>query len=406
MKKIKILLVLILSMFINTIAINALGINASRTVYVNSNVAVTVDASGLIGKFSITSSNSSVLAGGDTVWLENQRSTFYFTAKAVGSATITVTPIDVSDTNGNEVKGGRSVTIKVVKKSTAPSIDVNKVYSKNNFLKSLSVEGYNLTPEFNKETQEYKLELEPGTEKINVIATKEDQAASIKGSGEIEITEGINTINIVVTAENGNERTYKIIANVEEKDPINVTVGKNKYTVVKKAELLPQMDNLKKGTVKIQGFDIPTYENEVTNITLVGLKDSEGKIRLFSYDSKTGEYKVYKEYSFDKMNLYIHEDKNSTYESVKIKINDEEVIAYKIEGLKDYYLLYATNTITGNEDYYLYDTKENSVQRYNTDILDRVTEEKNKYFSVVLVLSCVSFLSMLFLLIEINKKEK
>ena len=33
-------------------------------------------------------------------------------------------------------------------------------------------------------------------------------------------------------------------------------------------------------------------------------------------------------------------------------------------------------------------------------------EEKDKYLSIVLVLSCVCFLSMLFLLIEINKYNK
>ena len=73
--------------------------------------------------------------------------------------------------------------------------------------------------------------------------------------------------------------------------------------------------------------------------------------------------------------------------------------------LNEYYLLYGTNTTTGYTGYYLYDKKENTVQRYNTDILDKVTKEKDKYLSIVIVLSCVCFLTMLFLLIEINKKR-
>ena len=44
-----------------------------------------------------------------------------------------------------------------VKKNTAPSVDVNKVYSKNNYLSSLSIEGYELSPKFNKDTLEYKI---------------------------------------------------------------------------------------------------------------------------------------------------------------------------------------------------------------------------------------------------------
>ena len=70
------------------------------------------------------------------------------------------------------------------------------------------------------------------------------------------------------------------------------------------------------------------------------------------------------------------------------------------------YLLYGTNTLTGNTGYYLYDTEENSIQRYNTILLEKVTKEKDKYLSLVIVLSCVCFLSMLFLLIEINRYNK
>ena len=93
-----------------------------------------------------------------------------------------------------------------------------------------------MNPKFNKETLEYEVELEPGTEKINVSAVKEDWRARIKGTGEIGVTEGINTINIVVTAENGNERTYKIIARVDEKDPINIKIEGKDYTIIKKKE--------------------------------------------------------------------------------------------------------------------------------------------------------------------------
>ena len=38
--------------------------------------------------------------------------------------------------------------------------------------------------------------------------------------------------------------------------------------------------------------------------------------------------------------------------------------------------------------------------------LDKVTEEKDKYLTVVIVLSSVCFLTMLFLLIEVNKYHK
>lgn len=409
-KKILILFIYFLTMIIGIKCVHAgsLSISGNNSVYVNSTITIKVNFNNIAGRFRITSSNSNVLSGNFEDFYDNQSATFTFTAKSAGSSTISVTPVGVVGDYDNEVYtgGGRSLTVTVVNKSTQQSIDINRTYSKNNYLKLLDIEGYDLTPKFDKETLEYRVTLEPGTETINVIAQKEDSEASIKGSGEVSVSEGVNTINIIVTAENGNERTYVIRVNVEEKDPIEVKINNKKYRVVKKKELLGSRDGYKDTTVKINDFEVPALYNEVTKVTLVGLKDEEGNIKLFSYDSKTGEYKDYNEFTFDLMNLYIHEKKNSKYNKITIKINDKSVPAYKIEGIDDYYLLYATNTSTGYEGYYLYDTKENSVQRYDTTLLENITKQKDKYLSIVIVLSCVCFLSMLFLLIEVNRDNK
>ena len=386
--------------------LEAFSIGAAGSVYQNSSVAVTIDATGLIGKFNVTSSDNSVLAGGDSIWIENSQVTLYFTASNVGTATITVTAYDVSDLSGNEYSGSRSTSVSVIKKNTSTPIDINKTYSDNNYLSELGIEGYELDKAFDKETLEYNVTLEPGTSTINVIATKEDDKSNVRGNGEVSVTEGINTIEIVVTAENGNERVYKISVRVDEKDPIEVDVNKSKYTVIKRREVLNKPEGYEETTVKINGFEIPAYYNEITKVTLVGLKDAVGNIKLYSYNPSNGKYLKYNEYAFNKMNLYIHEDLKSKYDSTQIKINDEEVTAYKLKGVKGYYLVYATNTLTGYEGYYLYDTEENSVQRYNTALLDKVTSEKDKYFSIVLVMSCVCFLTMLFLLIEVNRDSK
>ena len=74
--------------------------------------------------------------------------------------------------------------------------------------------------------------------------------------------------------------------------------------------------------------------------------------------------------------------------------------------IRDYYLLYGINTTTGHKGYYLFDSKENSIQRYDDKMLDAITKEKDKYLSLVIVLSSVCFLTMLFLLIEVNKENK
>lgn len=400
--------------FKSNIIAETLSITASKyTVTVGSTITVTIKANDVMGAYKLSSSNNNVLSGGDENTIDSGDAfskSYTFTAKSVGSASIVLAPrysgsLYVYSTEG-KIDYSRSITINVVKKNTTPSVDVNKVYSKNNYLKSLTIEGYDITPNFDKEVLEYSVELEPGTEKININALKESSVAKIKGIGEINITEGVNTINIVVTAENGNERTYKIIATSPEKDPINIKINDKDYTVIKRKELIGTKEGYEEGVVKINSFDIPSLYNNVTKVTLVGVKDSIGNISLVSYDSKTGIYEDYNEFKFDLVNLYIHEKEDSEYEKLDLKINGIKTIGYKLEGVNDYYLIYATNTITGYEGYYLYDIKENTAQRYTTIMIDNITEEKDKYFSIVLVLSCVCFLTMLFLLIEVNRDNK
>lgn len=410
MKKILYSIIFIFLGFVCIKSVNAgsLSINGNASVYVGNALKVTVNFNNIAGRFKVVSSDQSILAGGNEDFYDNQSVSFTFTAKSEGTATITVTPVGaVGDYDNEEYTGGsRTLTVKVIKKNTKPSIDINKVYDKNNYLTNLNIEGYTLSPIFNKETLEYEVELEPGTEKVNVNATLESKKAKLKGIGEVTVVEGINTINVIVTAENGNERIYKIIAKVDEKDPINIKIDGKKYTVVKKRELIESKNGYEETFVSIKNFDIPALYNDITKVTLIGVKDEKGEIILVSYDSKTGKYNLYQEYSFDLMNLYIHENKDNKYEKQEVRINEEKVIGYKLEDMKDYCLLYATNTVTGYEGYYLYDIKENSVQRYDTTLLNNITNTKDKYLTVVIVLSSVCFLTMLFLLIEVNKYHK
>ena len=405
MKKISYILLIVIG-FMITVKVNAFSINGPSSVYVGESIAVTVEAYGLTGRFDITSSNGYVAAGGVSDWLENQTKTFYFTAVSAGWATITVNATNVSDSDGNEVSGSRSISINVVERYVPPQIYINRTYSDNNNLSGLSIDGYELTPGFDRDTLEYTIELIPGTEKINVNTALESDVASVRGNGEVEVTDGMNTINITVIAENGNEKVYTIKAHMEEKDPIVIKMNNEEYTVIKKREYIKPIDGYKEGTVKIKGFDIPTLYNEITGYILVGLKDSDGNINMYLYDSKNGIYKDYVELTYNKIDLFILDDENSKYEKITIKIGDKDVTAYKYNGNKDYYLLYGTNTNTGSTGYYLYDSVEDTVQRYNSYMLDSVVLEKNKYFTLIVILSSICFVTMLFLLIFASKKNE
>ena len=79
----------------------------------------------------------------------------------------------------------------------------------NNYLSSLSVNGSYLFQSPSTKV-EFDVVVESNTESIDIAATKVNSGASINGTGGVSIPNDKNTINIIVTAANGDKRTYKI----------------------------------------------------------------------------------------------------------------------------------------------------------------------------------------------------
>lgn len=82
--------------------------------------------------------------------------------------------------------------------------------SPNNLLASLSVNGYVLTPGFDKYTQEYSLVVPADVTAITISASAIVNTASVSGTGTVSLKNGDNTVQVVCTAQNGSRRTYTI----------------------------------------------------------------------------------------------------------------------------------------------------------------------------------------------------
>lgn len=81
----------------------------------------------------------------------------------------------------------------------------------NNWLKSLAVGSYSLTPTFDPaNTGPYSLIVENDVTSVAVAATPVTSKASIIGAGTLQLPVGENSVNLVVTAENGSKRTYNL----------------------------------------------------------------------------------------------------------------------------------------------------------------------------------------------------
>lgn len=312
----------------------------------------------------------------------------------------------------------RSLSISV----NNPATIKPKNYSSNNNLKSLSVEGYDLNKTFSKDTLEYELEVPNGTEKVNIKGELEDKTAEVKGFGEVEVSEGTNKLEVKVTAENGNEKTYIINVTVKELDPIEVTVGKEKYVIIRKEGIIDPPENYEKATIKIKEQDVLCYKNKKTKNILIGLKDSKGNSKYFSYNEKTNTFAEYNGYKIGGLNLNIINMPNKLipngYSKVSFKYDDNKLEGYQyinnhvtyaadetVRG-NDFYLIYAVNEVTGKKGIYVYDKLENTIQRYDDSISKSYKEKADKYMLYLLISLVVLAITIISFTLVLIKKSK
>ncbi len=82
--------------------------------------------------------------------------------------------------------------------------------SPNNKLSGITIDGYSLTPTFNKDTEKYDLVVDSSVSSVNIRATAIDSKASVSGAGTVSLGSGTTIVKIEVKAENGDVRTYQV----------------------------------------------------------------------------------------------------------------------------------------------------------------------------------------------------
>lgn len=314
--------------------------------------------------------------------------TYTFTALKSGNINVSVKNAYVLSFD-DEKNMSLSISPAVFKIMTQAELEAT--YSSNNYLSELTLDKGTLSPIFNKDTVNYTVELEPGTEKIIVGAKALDSKADINGAGEILLNEGLNTINVVVTAENGKTRTYKIDATVKELKPIEVTVADKKYTIARKENLYAAPINFNKITIKIGEEDVLAYQNEKIGV-IVGLKAEDNTIGLYIYDKVKNSYKPYKSVNFKNINLCLIDDNPKTpfgYKETKLEMETDLIKAWNYKNNKNYFLIYGINTENGEEGFYQYDKKNNVVQRFFDEQLKDLIGNDNFDKLIVYILAAI-----------------
>lgn len=434
MKKTIYLLLATVTFFILTIKVDAAAsLSAPSTAYSGSSFTVTANVSGVAAwevhvKASGPVSGCVIDAADSDANANNTSKTFSTTCKATGTGTIKITMSGNTTTASGataNISGSRTVTVSnkpansssnnsssSSKKNNTTTNNQSSSKSSDNTLKSLSVEGQTL--DFNKDTTTYNLSVGNDIKKIKINAEANNSKATVTGTGEKDVKEGANKFDVVVTAENGDKKTYTINVNVDS-EPITVTVNGKKYTLVKKKDELPELviehEDL---TLNFDGQDIPAYRIDKINFVLVGLRDEEGNIKLYKYDSykdgeKPDEYTLFIPFVLPQIMVsYLDFPKDlipDGYKKYTGEINGEKVTVYKLSKDSDYALFYGVNIETGEKNIYKYDSKEKTFQIYDREELEALEKQMQEFKYVIAGLIGFSALLLIIIIIRIATRK-
>lgn len=268
---------------------------------------------------------------------------------------------------------------------------VNKEASKNNYLSSLIVEGFDIIPIFDKNNQgPYTVDVSSNTNSIVVDGILEDSTASISGIGTYNISSTKTIITVVVTSQSGAIRTYTVI--------VNKGVDTNSYL---------KLLSVKEGSIN-PVFDKNTYSydlsvtNDIEEITITGFAESlkasvdgtgikKVNVGLNTFDitvtSSSGTTSTYKlnvtregveENSSLIESLIVNEGKLSPVFNKNVKDyfisipNEINSLTFDItleDSNANYVINNNSNFVTGNNNVSIVVTNNSSVSTYNLTVI-------------------------------------
>ena len=196
--------------------------------------------------------------------------------------------------------GDNNIVIRVESESgSILDYNINVIRAKKNIndLSMIKVDGKEIE-NFSSDTLEYDLgDVNYSKTKINVEAVLKDVDSSVKGDGEISLKTGDNEIVLTVTAQNGEEKTYKLHVNRIKNDNANLsllsvmgytlTPDFDKDTLYYETTVEEEKSILTKEEVTAVAEDKNASISKQDNIELSTTVDNIYKVTVTAEDGKT-----------------------------------------------------------------------------------------------------------------------
>ena len=392
LKKPLVSLALLCAMLFSLLQVSyAAGMSVSAgqsTVSVGRTVAftITVPAGSEAWTYSVAYSANLTLESGDLAPMgfegDNRTNQLVFRANDTGTGSVWISAgsycvrVEGKD-KPDDYDASGSASVSIVSASTPDDSEPDYTPSApgksgNNALSALTVSAGTLTPAFDPAVTEYTLSLPQGTEKLTLTATPSDSNATVQGDGELTLRAGENTLPLVVTAENGDTKTYTVTAKVAQAPTLFLSFSGAKLGVVKDVEGLTPPTGFTAAEPVSQGGDtLPLWVDANGKHTLVYLVDEKGVAGFYLYSRTEGVLSPYLPLVCGGA-TYIYTGIPSEKAAVPgLKAATVEAFSQTLSGwryedaaLSDFLVLYLMDD-GGQYGYYTYDTKNATLQRFS-----------------------------------------
>lgn len=373
------LLCLVQTSFADGISVSA----GQGTVSVGKTVAfsITVPSGTEAWTYSVSYSDNLSLESGNTAPMgfegDNRTNQLVFRANSTGTGTVSISAGSYCIA-GVDYDASGSASVSIVSASTPDDSEPDYTPSApgksgNNALSALTVSAGTLAPAFDPAVTEYTLSLPQGTEKLTLTATPSDSNATVQGDGELTLQEGENTLPLVVTAENGDTKTYTVTAKVAQAPTLFLDYNGQRLGVVKDvSQVTPPAGFAPAEPITYSGDTLPIWTDVSGKRTLVYLMDEKTSAQgFYLFPQTTGVQSPYLPILCGSV-TYIYTDIPKELSSVPgltpatVKAFGQTLNGwtYNDASLKDFCVLYLMDD-AGSYGYYTYDSREETLQRFS-----------------------------------------
>ena len=312
--------------------------------------------------------------------------TFNFSLKfktlQAGNAQIKVTSQEIYDVNSQALSLSKqgSATVKVTSPATV---------SKDATLKSLKISPGTLSPAFSAAVDQYTTEVDANTSDLVVNAVAANAGANVALEGDKGLKAGENKVVVKVTAEDGQTiKNYTITVkkpeggesvretneNGETKEAefadTKVTVNGTEYDIATSFDEASLPEGFEAATFSYKGTDVMSGKGLEKDLLLLYLKDAGGNGGFFVYNEKSDSWSQFVQVETSSKAIVIIPLDTDTkvpegFTERSVDIDGVRVTGWvaKTEAEPEYCVFYAMNW-NGEKEFYRYDLKEKTIQRY------------------------------------------